>query len=256
MTTVQLALSHHWRVPAHVVRRPHIGRRADRRHAARSQRPGTAGRRVRPRPHGLARQAEVRGVRRAPDGVVHGLRVRHARPRRVGRRLGLRRRRDPRRRRGGRARAPRRACDGRHGRARRRAASRCCATPGSWAGSTRWWGSRRSRTGTGETARSTSARRQLDARIGSRAGRAALRAWGVRLPEDLGRARVTRGRDRQDRSDARRDHPRERRSSVRTRSRAPLVRGGGRAEAAAARRWVRPRRGRPDPGVRTTGWRA
>jgi pimeloyl-ACP methyl ester carboxylesterase len=28
-----------------------------------------------------------------------------------------------------------------------------------------------------------SARRQLDARIGSRAGRAALRAWGVRLPE-------------------------------------------------------------------------
>ena len=30
----------------------------------------------------------------------------------------------------------------------------------------------------------SNARRQLDARIGSRAGRAALRAWGVRLPED------------------------------------------------------------------------
>ena len=114
MTTVQLALSHRWRVPAHVfavMTSDEVQIVGTRLGSNDADRPavvfvhGLMGWHAKPRFAVFAEHL---------TRVVHGLRVRHAGPRRVGRCVGLRRRRDPRHRRGRRARPSRGPRQGRH----------------------------------------------------------------------------------------------------------------------------------------------
>ena len=201
MTTVQLALSHHWRVPAHVFERPHADDVTDRRHA-----PG--------RPTSPTAPAVV---------LVHGLMGWHAKPRfavfaehltewftvyafdmrghgGVGRRLATSAAPRSRRRRGRRARSPRRpravvtigTSQGgiavlRHAGLARRGRTRSSAIS-----SLAYWDWR----GGARAERAPAARR---AHRYARRPRGAPRV-GRAAPRGVGRAGVARGRRRQDRA--------------------------------------------------------